>query len=428
VDACALLVIIVVDLRRIARSLPLAVSGDEWRYLYYANNLLHGFYSPRNRIFLWNGPAYPMLLMPFVKVDWIEGARYANAFLHAGAIAYGWSLLRSRLPTPWAVAAILLFGVYAPLQEHLPLLLTEVLCFFLVTAWIYHALKSRTSRTHTILAGCYLGVLCLTKVAFGAALTAFLVVMFVVWLRRQSAMVKAYLVQGALAFALCVPYLGYTYDLTGRAFYWSTVSPNAFYWLSSPYPDEWGDWYHQGWVYENPILRAHHKAIFDQTTGLGQNPNLSVQEQVFNMSTPEAGEIWWKQGVRNVREHPLKFAKNLCGNVVRLFLDVPVSVRGTPFVNEYTVWHLPMLALTAFAAIVAKQQGVRPPRASWPIGLFALLVFGAYSLGSGRARYVIPLVPMWWLGTACLLGAVYDARRPKSRKVLHAGGLAREGV
>lgn len=422
VDISSLIVIVIVDVRRIGRSLPLAISGDEWRYLYYANNLLRGFYSPHDRVFLWNGPGYPLFLVPFVKADWIEGARYANAFWHAGAIAYGWSMLRQRLRPPWSVAAIMFFGVYGPLQEHLPLLYTEVLCFFLVTAWMYHALESRRSQLHAIVAGCYLGLLCLTKVVFGAALMAYGVILLLAWLRRRSAMLKVYLVQCALAFAICVPYLGYTYSLTGKPFYWSTVSPNAFYWLSSPYPDEWGDWYHQGWVYQNPILRAHHQAIFDQLTGLGRNPDLPVQEQIFNMCTPEAAEVWFAQGLANVRGHPLKFARNWCSNIARLFLDVPVSVRGTRFLNDYSVWHLPMLAWTLVVAVAARRERVRVPSPWLPLGLLALLVIGGYSLGSAIARYLIPLVPLWWLGSCCLAQRVFerDRQEPESSRPARA--------
>jgi hypothetical protein len=402
-NTAALIVIVGLDAYRTGRSLAQPLFGDEWRYLYYARNLLDGFYSPRDRVFLWNGPGYPLLLTPFVKADWLDGARYANALWHGAAIAYAWLLLRMRLSTRWAVGGVTLFALYGPILEHLRLLYTEVFCFFLVTAWVYHSLKARSSRAHTIAAGCYLGVLCLTKVVFGVALTVFLVVMLVVWLRTRSAMLKRYVQQGVLALVLCLPYLGYTYQLTGRPLYWSSASGNNFYWLTSPYPDEWGDWYHQGWVRQNPILRAHHKAIFDEATGLAKNPDLSDSEQLFNMCTPEAADMWVKHGLTNVREHPIKFVRNWCANVVRLFLDVPVSVRDTPFWNDYSAWHLPMLALTAFAVVSARRRRMRPPLAWAPLAVFGLLVLGACSLSSAVSRFVIPVVPMWWLGTWCLL-------------------------
>jgi hypothetical protein len=397
----------------IARNLPQSQGGDEWRYLYYAHNLLEGFYSPRDRVVLWNGPGYPMFLAPFVKSDWLVAARYANAVFFGGTAAYAWLILRNRLAPSWALAAVLAFWAYVPLTLHLPLLYTEVLCVFLVTAWIYHSLESRTKKVHQILAGFCLGLLCLTKVVFGAVLTLFVILLCVARLRRRSSVIGAYLKQSGVALVLCVPYLVYTYQLTGKPLYWSSASPNSFYWLSSPYPDEWGDWYHQGWVQQNPLLKAHHGAIFEETSGLARDPGLSDMEQMFNLGTPQAGEIFLKQAERNVREHPLKFARNWCGNVVRLFLDVPVSVRETPFWNDYCICNLPLLISTLVVGILAWRQRVKVPSMATAIGVFALLTLAIYSLSSGVARFLVPLAPIWWLGMCCCLGEASRLRRAR---------------
>src|SRR5213078_1120660 len=92
------LAFLIVDLIRIRLSLPYPRSGDEWRYIYYANNLLHGYFSPPERVFLFNGPIYPMFLAPFLKIGWLDGARYANAFFHAGTLAYAWCILPASIP------------------------------------------------------------------------------------------------------------------------------------------------------------------------------------------------------------------------------------------------------------------------------------------------------------------------------------------
>jgi hypothetical protein len=43
--------------------------GDEGRYLMFAHNLIHGFYSPTGpNIDLGNGPGYPIILKPFVAL------------------------------------------------------------------------------------------------------------------------------------------------------------------------------------------------------------------------------------------------------------------------------------------------------------------------------------------------------------------------
>jgi len=408
-----ILVFVAIDLALIGRSLPRPLFGDEWRYIYYANNLLEGYFSPRDRVFLWNGPGYPFVLMPFAAAGWLDGARYLNAVLHGGALLYAWLILRPRLAARWAIGGVALLGAYPPIFEHMPLLYTEVLCFFLVTAWIFHSLKAGTSRLHQVVAGGYLAFLALTKVVFGVALTVFLIAALVAWIRRRpSAMLATYVTQAALALALCLPYLAYTYQLTDRIYYWSSAGPNNFYWLTSPSPDEWGDWYHQGWVNEDPRLRAHHKAIFDRTSGLAENPNLSEEEQVFNMSTPQASDIYLEQGLDNVREHPLKFARNWVGNVVRLFLDVPVSVRATPLWNLYSLSHLPLVAWTVFVVAYARRQRVRFPPAWMPMAAFGVIALATYSVTSGTARFLIPLVPLWWLATYWWLG---DCRAAKAR-------------
>lgn len=90
--------------------------------MFLANNLLHGYFSPHGRIFLLNGPVYPVVLMPFVKIDWLDGARYAIAFWHAGAMAYAWLILRAYVRGPWALGAVALLGLYPPIHGHMPLL------------------------------------------------------------------------------------------------------------------------------------------------------------------------------------------------------------------------------------------------------------------------------------------------------------------
>jgi hypothetical protein len=399
--------VLAIDVVRIAATLPRALGGDEWRYVHYANNLLHGFYSPRDRVFISNGPAYPLFLAPFLAAGWLDGARYANAVFHALSLVYAWLVLNARLKVPWSLAAVGLLFLYLPTSEFLPLLYTELSCFFLVCAWTYHALNIDQARFQTSIAGVYLAVLALTKVIFGYVLVAFLAIALVnaVWTRSKRAW-RRHAAAAGLALVLCVPYLAYTYSLTGRFFHWNSLGPNSFYWLTTPYPEEVGDWYHQGWVQQNPILRAHHLALFEEASGLAKNPNLSAEEQVLNLSTPEANDLFARAARKNVREHPLKFAKNWLYNLVRLFLDVPVSVRRTPFWNLYSKAHLAMLAFTGYVVVRAWRTKVLPAANFVPVLLFGALGFAAYSLSSATARFLFPVVPIWWLGAASWLARV----------------------
>jgi hypothetical protein len=406
-----------VGLSQIGEALPRAVFGDEWRYLLYANNLLEGHYSPRERVFLCNGPGYPLLLVPFVGHDWQDGARLLNAFLHAGAVLYAWLFVYPALPVRAALGVVAALIAYPALREHLPLLYTEAFTTFLSVAWVYHAWNAMRDRRHLAVAGVLLGILCLTRVNFGPATMCLGIVTGAFWLIRRDDLARSYCIQAGIALLLCVPYLAYTYSLTGRWLYWSSAGGNMFYWLTSPFPEEYGDWYHQGWVYNNELLRAHHKLIHDRTTGLGASPGLPILDQLFNITSPEAGDEFMEHGLRNVREHPLKFFLNWCANVSRLFFDVPVSVRGTPFWNVYTkshIWLLPAAALLFWKAWRAR---VPFPRRAWPLVAFTILSFGIYSFVSSTARYLIPIAAIWLLLGAFWAGEIIASKaRPRGRR------------
>ena len=64
--------------------------GDEGRYVQFAENLCHGFYSPPPPdINLWNGPAYPLFLMPFVLLKLpLICITLANAFMQYLSIVF----------------------------------------------------------------------------------------------------------------------------------------------------------------------------------------------------------------------------------------------------------------------------------------------------------------------------------------------------
>ena len=147
---------------------------------------------------------------------------------------------------------------------------------------------------------------------------------------------------------------------------------------------------------------------------MAQNPNLSEQDQVYNLTTPEADAIFWKAAVRNVREHPGKFGLNWLANLARLFFDVPVSVRETPFWNMSTYSHLPLLAWTIFVLVLAWRHRALPPVEWRPMWGFFVAAIGAYSFASIVSRFLIPLVPIWWLGLCCWAKVAWDQRQETS--------------
>ena len=71
-------------------------SGDERRYVMFATNLSKGYYSPKNDPNIWNGPGYPIILIPFVlfKLPFLN-AKLINALFLFMAVFYFNQTLRS---------------------------------------------------------------------------------------------------------------------------------------------------------------------------------------------------------------------------------------------------------------------------------------------------------------------------------------------
>ena len=88
--------------------------GDEGRYLSFANNLLNGFYSPPPPdINLWNGPGYPLFLVPFVLAKLpLLVIRLANALLYYFSLLLVNKTLHRLLDPRQAFLCTMLFACY----------------------------------------------------------------------------------------------------------------------------------------------------------------------------------------------------------------------------------------------------------------------------------------------------------------------------
>jgi len=65
------------------------LDSDQGRYAMYAQNLVKGFYAPSDTLYLWCGPGYPLLLVPFVAADIpLIWAKYLNTLLLFGAVCF----------------------------------------------------------------------------------------------------------------------------------------------------------------------------------------------------------------------------------------------------------------------------------------------------------------------------------------------------
>ena len=130
--------------------------GDEGRYLDYAYKLLNGTYASSNDAeysFLWNGPDYPIFLIPFVyfKTSLLIPKLFNVLFLYFGIFYFHKSLVLF-ISTQKALILSFILGLYYPLlMESLPKILTEGISFFLASMFTFYSLlylKKKEQKIH----------------------------------------------------------------------------------------------------------------------------------------------------------------------------------------------------------------------------------------------------------------------------------------
>jgi hypothetical protein len=390
-------------------------SGDEGVYLGLAHNITHGFYrdrsadGPLNMCFpgwktpdLWYGPGFPGFLTPFVALGLpVSVIRLVGPVLLLISVLLFYRLLLLTVSPRSALLGALGLGLFIPFYRYLPFLHSEFLALVLVVGAmiaITHLLRTG-SRLATIAAACALAALALTRVAYGWVLTVLAVGWLARWLVRRSASSRRLLVVHALALALCVPWLAYTYSVTGRPYLWATSGSLSLYWMSSPYAVDRGDWHCASDVFTQPWL-APHRPFF----AAHAHDSPITQERELE-----------RQARRNIVHHPSKYAQNLVENGSRIIFNAPYSRR--PLNLRATAFLVPGAILVALLALsiwrVARGR-VRLPPEGPAFAAFAAAAFLIHLPISAYVRMLIPIVPpVLWL-------IVYVLARSPSARLLDA--------
>jgi 4-amino-4-deoxy-L-arabinose transferase-like glycosyltransferase len=272
----------------------------------------------------------------------------------------------------------------------MPRVFTEPLCVFLACGLVFHLIQmNRTPdrrKLHTVLAGVYFGYLALTKVLFGYVIAAAIVLYLVVSVIARKRWAVRALMVACVALAVCVPYLHKTYSLTGKVFYWAQSGGLSLYWMSSPLGEEYGDWLTgtKSWVRDYWRSEKHHEFL----------------ESLQSLNSVERDQTLRKEAVRNMLDHPGKFAKNWVANVTRLFLHYPFSYKQHAVEDLRTVLSgavLLVLCLLCTAPTVANWRSI--PAGVQQVFLIGLFYVGGSSVLSAYDRMLLPVVPLMavWL-------------------------------
>lgn len=303
--------------------------GDESRYLWYAHNLINGFYSPpAPDINLSSGPGYPVLLIPFILLKLpLISITLMNAFFYYFSIIVLYKALKEVVPLGTAVVFSFIWASYYIAYQNIPLIHTETFTYLLVSILAFSVLKAFKAtgrieiRKYVLFSGFVIGYIVLTKMIFGFVLLIMLGGSSLFWLfNRNNLNYRKGVIILVVGLFTTAPYLIYTYHITGRALLWGTGN-SSLYWMSSPFEGEYGDW--KGNLSLNPeingnyniqgadsVLKAHHQADFDE---------------ILKYRGIEREDVYKKLAIRNIKAHPAKYVQNVIYNIGRLIFHFPFS-------------------------------------------------------------------------------------------------------
>jgi hypothetical protein len=389
--------------------------NDEIDYTGFAANLVHGDYAYSGDSHastgpwarepnLWFGPGLPATLAPLVALHVpLAVIRLTGPLFLFLAVLVFYYLLRLYAPRRWSLAGAAVFGLYYPFYTLLDFVHSEPLAILLSTAAAYFVARAfrEGTRRHLVLAGVALGYLAMTRVAYGWVLIGLLAVaLSAVPVARRCAWPRKTAAIAAIALAVCVPWLAYTYSLSGRVLYWGNSGGSSLYWMASPYPGEAGEWHSPTVAFDDPRFAAH-RPFFSRLAQMSSlERDLALQEQAFDF----------------IREHPRVYLEHVAMNTSRLFFSVPASFEA-PSLRALVKFGLPNLCLLIAlltSLVVRVTRGLRLPAEAVALSTFAVLGISVHALLAGYSRMLMPIVPLllWFVFTSAV--AAREARVTES--------------
>lgn len=358
--------------------------GDEAGYEYYANNITHGFYADSNDINIWWEPGYPLLLAVFkiLHLPAIVMKLFNAVFFFAGMILF-FKIISTFLDEKKSILFTFILGLWPPYIRQMAYANSEALSCFLMCVIFYYSIQIYRNKNYKqifILAAA-MAYLALTKAIFGYTIAACIILLgiFLIFTKSKEK-VKTSIITLLIAFTFCLPYLFYTYSLTGKVFFWSNRGGVNIYHSTTPFAGEYGDWFGYNIYLDNPQAMQNHKDVLEQTK---------------NMKAIEKDEKFKELGIEHLKNSPKKFFYNWFVSLGRLMFNFPFSYSlQKPDVYFYI---LPNMFLFTFlfisVGILLRHRRKFPFEYSLMI-LFSLVYIGGISLAAAVARYTALIYPL----------------------------------
>jgi 4-amino-4-deoxy-L-arabinose transferase-like glycosyltransferase len=374
-----------------------AMEGDETRYILFAQNLLHGFYSPpAPNINLWNGPGYPIILLPFFAFHLpLISITLMNAVFQYLSIVFLFKALMQLVDFGKTLLFSFFWALCYAAYANIPLIITEpfvVLLISLLILFVSYAFVGKLNK-YIFLSGFILGYIALTKIIFGYVLMILFAGSVLLWIKNRKAInyKKSALIM-LIAFAVVLPYLAYTYNLTGKLFYWGNSGGMSLYWMSTPFENEYGDW-------NNESFTASHldANISDGTEHLKSGHQKDI-DYISKFKGVEKDDAYKEIAFRNIKAHPTKYIQNISSNVSR-------SIFGFPGTYTYQrplfrIWYFSLLY--AFILLCLVPTLLKWRKIDYSVRFLFVTVFvywGASALASmdNRQFAVVEPIFLFWI-------------------------------
>ena len=372
--------------------------GDENRYIRYATNLTHGFFTDDANPNLGNGPGYPLFLSPFValNIDLII-LKLINVFFVITGVIFFSKTIKLFAKKKYAIFFAYLIGLYPPLIRFMPLIASESLAFMIICALIFYVCKlyenERLERKHVLLASFYLGSLVLVKIIFlHVIILAILILGCLFLIRKNKQFVKISLVIGG-GLLMITPYILYSYLLTGKILYLGTGGGEILYHRSTPYENEWGNWFSREDVLNggNPDYKPDN--IHLDLHLLSKN-HRDVYLELEPLTYIERDSAFKSIAIENMKAYPGKYLKNTVSNVGRLLFHYPFSYRAQNLdAYGYMIPNIVILSFWILSLYPAFLTRKKVPFEIKAIMIFTLIYACGIILSEGRGRNFIVMVP-----------------------------------
>ncbi len=161
-----------------------------------------------------------------------------------------------------------------------------------------------------------------------------------------------------LAFLFTVPWLIYTYSLTGRVFYWSNSGGANLYWMSSSATGEWGDWFNEN-LEPNGSVDGSVEGAAEQ---LQKNHGEDMQELLQHTGTAK-DDLYKQKAIEQYQGASRKIPEELDGQYQPPPVQFSVFVPGILGLGYFfnCLPHVLTLLLAIPLLIRARKQKIRLP-------------------------------------------------------------------